>query len=154
MHLKLDIKIATINPSPLTSACSYLCMCIIYMAELYLRLDPEIGTGGIMKLVRKVQRELECGNHVFSTGGMPPKLEYELIQREIRRLINRAEASTTTPLRGRSVEKLGCAMLRSEKQPAEFTGELPGERRRRLCRSKALREQEAAIRPSTAPSDL
>lgn len=49
-----------------------------------MRLDPDVGTVGIMKLVRKVKRELESGNCVFRTGGMmPPKLEYELIQTDI-----------------------------------------------------------------------
>ncbi|KAG0592829.1 hypothetical protein KC19_1G283800 [Ceratodon purpureus] len=121
------------------------------LSELYLRLDPEIGTGGIMKLVRKVQRELECGNQVFSTGGMmPPKLEYELIQREIRRLIN---ASAT--IRPDLTEKLrtSASMLRTTK-PKEFTGELPGDRRKKLRVNKCLRDQEAALRSISAPSQL
>lgn len=122
------------------------------MAELYLRLDPGIGTGGIIKLVRKVQRELEGGNQVFSTGGMmPPKLEYELIQREIRRLIN-ASASTIRP---DLTEKLrtSASMLRTRK-PKEFTGELPGDRRKKLRLNKFLRDQEASLRSTSAPSQL
>ena len=123
--------------------------------ELYLRLDPEIGTGGIIKLVRKVQRELESGNQLFNTGGMPPKLEYELIQREIRRLINCSDISQDTPLRWSNEKQRSCAaMSRAERRPKEFTGELPGDRRRRLCRSKALREQETMSRPVTAPPNM
>lgn len=42
------------------------------LSELYMRLDPDVGTVGIMKLVRKVKRELESGNCVFRTGGELP----------------------------------------------------------------------------------
>lgn len=121
------------------------------LSELYLRLDPEVGTGGIIKLVRKVQRELESGNHVFSTGSMmPPKLEYELIRREIRRLINASD-----PARPDLTEKLrtSAAMLRTTK-PKEFSGELPGDRRKKLRLHKYLREQEASLRSTSAPSQL
>jgi hypothetical protein len=127
-------------------------VCFCFVAELYLRLDPDIGTGGIMKLVRKVQRELECGNQVFSTGGMmPPKLEYEMIQREIRRLIH-----ASAPLRPEATEKLrtSASMLRTTK-PKEFTGELPGDRRKKLRLNKCLRDHaEAALRSTSAPSPL
>ena len=55
-----------------------------------------------MKLVRKVQRELESGSSVFNGGDLPPQLEYEALQGELHRLLgnprtrNTAEPCNTT----------------------------------------------------------
>uniref|UniRef100_A0A7I4BX19 Uncharacterized protein n=3 Tax=Physcomitrium patens TaxID=3218 RepID=A0A7I4BX19_PHYPA len=123
------------------------------LSELYLRLDPDIGAGRILKLVRKVQRELESGNRVFSTGGMtPPKLEYELIQREIRRLINAGNSNTLPSLAQKL--RINSSVVRTAK-PKQFTRELPGDRRKKLRLSKSLREQaQAAQRSFSAPSEV
>ncbi|KAG0606075.1 hypothetical protein M758_9G111600 [Ceratodon purpureus] len=66
------------------------------LSELYLRVDPKVGGAGIMKLVRKVQRELESGSSMFNEGDLPPQLEYETLQGELHRLLG---SNWTTPLR-------------------------------------------------------
>ncbi|KAL3700423.1 hypothetical protein R1sor_018445 [Riccia sorocarpa] len=58
------------------------------LSELFFRLDPELGVDTVLKLVRKAQKELECGNNVFDCHmGQGPKVEFDIIQREIRRLL-------------------------------------------------------------------
>lgn len=84
-------------------------------ADMYLRLDSGIGAAGILKLVRKVQRELECGSDVFAGRQLPPKGAYDLIQHEIMRLFRQAPTAGT---RSAPAAKLGnkvvesCAMKR------------------------------------------
>lgn len=71
------------------------------LSEMCVRIDPKVGGAGIMKLVRKVQRELESGSNVFNGGDSPPVLPYEALQREIHRLIG---SSRTRPLRNAAAE--------------------------------------------------
>jgi hypothetical protein len=68
----------------------------VWVTELYLRVDPKVGGAGIMKLVRKVQRQLEAGSSMFNGGDLPPQLEYEALQGELHRLLG---SNRTTPLR-------------------------------------------------------
>lgn len=48
-----------------------------------------------MKLVRKVQRELESGTNMFNGGDLAPQLEYKALQGELHRLIG---STCITPL--------------------------------------------------------
>jgi len=63
-----------------------------------LKVDPKIGGDAIMKLVKKVQRELEGGSSAFNGGNLSSKLQYNTIQGELHRLIRRSQASLVTPL--------------------------------------------------------
>ena len=112
-----------------------------------------------MKLVRKVQRELEAGNLVFTStgarGAIPPELEYELIQREIRQLISATSGVPELDDEHPEIvatEKLRStvSMLRTSKAQ-ESTGELPGDRRRKLRECQKLRDRVTAMQGVSAP---
>ena len=116
-----------------------------------------------MKLVRRVQRELEAGNDVLMEGGMPRKLELELetIQQEVRRLIGRSQAlSQPTPLHQGVTEACTPTKAICEPQPETVTPsckflERTGRRRWRKCNDPAQfldKPEEVMARPSTAPT--
>ena len=116
-----------------------------------------------MKLVRRVQRELEAGKDVFIEGGMPRKLELELetIQQEVRRLIGRSQAlSQPTPLRQGLTEPCTPTKASCEPQPETVTPSCKfpggtGRRRWRKCNDLGQfmdKPEEVMARPSTAPT--
>lgn len=116
-----------------------------------------------MKLVRRVQRELEAGNDVFIEGGMPRTLELEMetIQQEVRRLISRSQAlSQPTPLRQGSTEPCTPTKASCEPQPETVTSSCKflggtGRRRWRKCNNLGQfmdKPEEVMARPSTAPT--
>lgn len=116
-----------------------------------------------MKLVRKVQRELEAGNDVFIEGGMPHKLEVELetIQREVRRLLGHSQAlSQPTPLCQGLTEPCIPTKASCEPQPETVTPRCKilggtGRRRWRKCNDLGQfmdKPEEVLARPSTAPT--
>lgn len=128
-------------------------------AELYLRVNPEIGRGSIMKLVNKVQQELEAGSSVFNRD-LPPKLNYEAIQGELHRLIGSTQASCVTPLQN-SVE---CCNVVKEtlSRSAEGDDQDKSPRRKRkqwqkykfVLNPNAKKEEINPKRPATCPTIL
>ncbi|KAL2651320.1 hypothetical protein R1flu_019448 [Riccia fluitans] len=91
------------------------------LSELFFRLDPELGVGTVLKLVRKVQKELEYGNNVFDCHmGQGPKVEYDIIQKEIRRLLGRSSQRVSP----------SCCLLRDERGQNEHSDI----RRKRICK--------------------
>lgn len=140
-------------------------------ADMYLRLDSGVGAPGILKLVRKVQRELASGSDVFEGRPLPPKGSYDLIQREIMRLIRqsphaRTRSTTTTKPVNKAVES--CAMIKEaasknpwEQKLAGDAAEATTKRRRRRWRNwwdhnlppsaAPLPQLRPQSRPATAP---
>ncbi|BBM98702.1 hypothetical protein MPTK1_1g15590 [Marchantia polymorpha subsp. ruderalis] len=101
------------------------------LSELFLRLDPEVGVGSVLKLVRKVQKELECGNNVFDCHvGQAPKVEYDIIQKEIRRLLNHRSPVSRTLHRVPS-----CCLIKDKPGKVEFFDP----RRKRVCKGRHWR---------------
>lgn len=135
-------------------------------ADMYLRLDSGVGAPGIVKLVRKVQRELESGSDLFEGQNLPPKGEYDLIQREIMRLIRRSphagtRSTTATKAVNKAVES--CAIIKEAAWKKPWDQILAGDaeattkRRRRRWRNwwdhnlPTSAAQLPQSRPATAP---
>lgn len=117
---------------------------VLHVSELYMRLDPTVGTGSAIKLVRKLQRDLEYES--FHQTGDSGKVDYDLIEKEIRRLVSRAQASLQAATTSGS-SKGGCCLLKdcsSRTHAADLSlGEI-SEQRRKICKSKMLRAQKEA----------
>lgn len=128
-----------------------------FLVELYLRIDPKVRGAGIMKLVRKVQRELESGSSVFNGGDLPPVLEYEALQGEVHRLIG---SSRTTPLRN-AAEPCNTtkeSVSRGVQKPCNIGDESPRRRRKQWQKYNAsdpdVMKADDLKRPATSPASI